>query len=310
MKAMNFETSKWSRDAIDDVVVDEESWRGGASGGASSSRSSSSPCWPVAACVHARRRRRKGRRPPARPAQGQQLPAVTVIVPGRQDVPAMISATGSLAARRDMPVGIAGEGGQVERVLVEPGQWVARRPGAGGHRPLGPVAGGGAARRPDRSRPRRPAASPRPISTAPSRWSAAASSARPISTASAPPATPPPPASASPRPISAPPAPASAGSTSAHPTAGLVLTRSVEAGQVVSAGSGALFRIAAGGEMELRARLPQTDLARLSSARRRRSRRSAPAEPIRARRAGRFRRSSIRRPGRATRASSSPIIAS
>ena len=36
---------------------------------------------------------------------GEQLPAVSVIVPGRQDIPALISATGSLAARRDMPVG-------------------------------------------------------------------------------------------------------------------------------------------------------------------------------------------------------------
>jgi RND family efflux transporter MFP subunit len=48
------------------------------------------------------------------------------------------------------------------------------------------------------------------------------------------------------------------------PTAGLILSRSVEAGQVVGAGSPALFRVAANGEMELRARLPQTDLARLS----------------------------------------------
>jgi RND family efflux transporter MFP subunit len=48
------------------------------------------------------------------------------------------------------------------------------------------------------------------------------------------------------------------------PTGGLVLTRSIEAGQVVGPGSGALFRIAAGGEMEVQARLPQTDLARLS----------------------------------------------
>ena len=48
------------------------------------------------------------------------------------------------------------------------------------------------------------------------------------------------------------------------PTAGLVLTRSVEPGQVVGGGSGALFRIAAGGEMEVLARLPQTDLARVT----------------------------------------------
>jgi len=48
------------------------------------------------------------------------------------------------------------------------------------------------------------------------------------------------------------------------PTAGLILSRSIEAGQVVGAGSGALFRIAEGGQMELLARLPQTDLAQIS----------------------------------------------
>src|SRR4051812_1016310 len=122
MKAMNYESTKWSRDAIDDVVVDDE------------------------ALARKRRRRRiviavvvllavaiiavltlarRGEKA-AGPAgnQGEQLPSVTYVVPGRQDIAATISATGSLAARRDMPVGIAGEGGQVERVLVEPGQWV------------------------------------------------------------------------------------------------------------------------------------------------------------------------------------------
>jgi HlyD family secretion protein len=47
------------------------------------------------------------------------------------------------------------------------------------------------------------------------------------------------------------------------PTAGLVLSRSVEAGQVVSGGSPALFRIAEGGLIQMMARLPQGDLARL-----------------------------------------------
>src|SRR5687768_7603777 len=122
MKAMNFESTKWRREAIDDVVVDEDAL--------------------------ARRRRRRniiialaavaalvllaivfmsggGEKAVAPDAkQGDQLPAVTVIVPGRQEIPALISATGSLGARRDLPVGIPGEGGQVERVLVEPGQWV------------------------------------------------------------------------------------------------------------------------------------------------------------------------------------------
>ena len=57
------------------------------------------------------------------------LPSVTVVVPGREQVSRVITATGTLAARRDMPVGIAGEGGLVARVLVEPasGSAPARR---------------------------------------------------------------------------------------------------------------------------------------------------------------------------------------
>ncbi len=56
--------------------------------------------------------------------KGQTLPAVTVVVPGRQQVPRTVSATGSLGARRDMPVSVTGEGGEIAQVLVEPGAWV------------------------------------------------------------------------------------------------------------------------------------------------------------------------------------------
>jgi RND family efflux transporter MFP subunit len=45
------------------------------------------------------------------------------------------------------------------------------------------------------------------------------------------------------------------------PSAGLVLARNVELGQIVSPGSGALFRLAEGGDMEMRAQLAQQDLA-------------------------------------------------
>ena len=55
---------------------------------------------------------------------GAQTPTVTVVVPGRQSVSRTIAATGTFAARVDMPVGVAGEGGMVTRVLVEPGKWV------------------------------------------------------------------------------------------------------------------------------------------------------------------------------------------
>jgi RND family efflux transporter MFP subunit len=44
------------------------------------------------------------------------------------------------------------------------------------------------------------------------------------------------------------------------PKAGLVLARNVEVGQIVSPGSGALFRLAEGGQMEMQAQLAQQDL--------------------------------------------------
>jgi len=45
------------------------------------------------------------------------------------------------------------------------------------------------------------------------------------------------------------------------PTSGLILARSVEIGQIVSPGSGALFRLAEAGQMEMRAQLSQQDLS-------------------------------------------------
>jgi HlyD family secretion protein len=261
MKAMNYESTKWSRDAIDDVVVDDATF------------------------AKRRRRRRiiigvvvllllavaavfvmggRGEKAAAPKAgQGEQLPAVTVIVPGRQDIAALISATGSLGARRDMPVGIPGEGGQVERVLVEPGQWVnAGQVLAVINRSVQAQQAAQLAAQIEVARAdlrlaqnqldRAQALVGRGfISQADldqKRATRDASAAR-VRVAEA-----------------------QLGATRAQigrldvraPTAGLVLSRSIEAGQVVGAGSGALFRIAERGEMELLARLPQADLARLS----------------------------------------------
>ena len=261
MAAMNYESTKWSRDGIDEVVVDD-------------------------ATLAKRRRRRRiiigvaivlllavvavfvmsGRGEKAAPpqaGQGQQLPAVTVIVPGRQDIAALISATGSLGARRDMPVGIPGEGGQVERVLVEPGQWVrAGQVLATINRSVQSQQAAQLAAQIEVARAdlrlaqnqldRAQALVGRGfISQADldqKRATRDASAAR-VRVAQA-----------------------QLGATRAQigrldvraPTAGLVLARSIEAGQVVGAGSGPLFRIAEGGEMELLARLPQADLARVS----------------------------------------------
>lgn len=53
-----------------------------------------------------------------------QLPSVTVVTPGRTTVEGTITAPGTLAARREMPVGVVGEGGRVVSVPVDAGDWV------------------------------------------------------------------------------------------------------------------------------------------------------------------------------------------
>jgi HlyD family secretion protein len=262
MRAMNYESSKWSREAIDDVVVDEETL-------ARRKRRR----WIiiavivialiVAAATAFMMSRGDKAAAPKGGAEGQQLPAVSFVVPGRQDIPAIISATGSLAARRDLPVGVPGEGGQVERVLVEPGQWVsAGQTLAVINRSVQTQEAAQLAaqiqvaqadlhlaqNQLDRAQTlvSRGFVSQADLDQKRATRDAAAARVRV--------------------------AQAQLGQTRARigrldvraPAAGLILSRAVEAGQVVGAGSPALFRIAQGGEMELLARLPQTDLARLS----------------------------------------------
>lgn len=196
-------------------------------------------------------------------AKKDQAPTVTVVVPGRTTVQGTISATGTLAARREMPVGIAGEGGQVVSVLVEPGQWV----GAG--QVLAVI---------DRSVQVQQAASQtaqiqvaranadlaeanyqRALKLVDKGFVSKADVDRLRATRDA--------QLAQVRVASA-----QAGVLGAQmrrlnvvaPAAGLVLERRIEPGQVVSAGSGVLFRLAKGGEMELKAQLGETDLAALN----------------------------------------------
>ncbi len=192
-------------------------------------------------------------------APTEQIPSVTVIVPGRQTVDRVIAATGTLAARREMPVGVAGEGGMITRVLVEPGQWVA----AG--QVLATV---------DRSVQTETAASlSASVTVARSDETIAqaeldraqqlvdrgfiskADLQRKAATRDAAAAR-----------VKV--AQASLGEARARngrldiraPAAGLVLTRGVEPGQIVSSGTGVLFRMAMGGQMEMRAALAESDL--------------------------------------------------
>ena len=50
--------------------------------------------------------------------QGGNIPTVTVVVPGRSQVARVVTASGPLAAHRDQPVGVAGEGGMLTLLLV------------------------------------------------------------------------------------------------------------------------------------------------------------------------------------------------
>ncbi len=192
-----------------------------------------------------------------------QAPVVTVITPGRTTIEGTISANGTLAARRELPVGSVGEGGQVISVLVEPGQWVgagqvlavvdrsvqvqqqassgaqiqvaqadARLAQANLDRALKLVARGFVSKADvDRLTANRDAANAR-VRVAQAQLGELRARTQRLNIVA--------------------------------PAAGLVLERRVEPGQVVSAGSGVLFRIAKGGEMELRALLGESDLAQVA----------------------------------------------
>lgn len=189
-------------------------------------------------------------------------PGITVFVPGRTNVAAIISATGTLFAKREMPVGVAGEGGMVQSVLVEPGSWV----GAG--QTLAVI--------------ERSVQSQQASSLAASVRVAQADAALAqseldrakalvargfISKADIDRKT----ATRDAAVAKVAVARAQFGQSRAEigrlnirsPAAGLVLTRAVEPGQVVGPGNGALFRVAKGGELEIRAQLAEQDLARL-----------------------------------------------
>lgn len=193
-----------------------------------------------------------------------QAPTVSVIIPGATTVQGLINANGSLAARREMPVGAVGEGGQVRQVLVEAGQWVragqvlavidrsvqvqqaaaqsaqisvseadARLAQANLDRALKLVDRGFISKADvDRLTATRDSANARVRVARAQSGQIGAQLARLNIVA---------------------------------PADGLLLERKVEPGQVVSPGSGVLFRIAKGGEMEMLAKLGEVDMAQVTT---------------------------------------------
>lgn len=187
-------------------------------------------------------------------------PTVTVVVPGRDSVERTIAATGTLAARREMPVGVAGEGGQVTRVLVEPGDWVsAGQVLATIDRSVQTQSNAQLAAQINVARADARLAQQeleRAQALVERGFVSKADVERRVATRDA--------AVARVRVAEAAlrESRARTGRLDIRaPAAGLVLTRDVEPGQVVSAGSGVLFRLARGGEMELLAQLSESDLA-------------------------------------------------
>ncbi|MGK6323094.1 efflux RND transporter periplasmic adaptor subunit [Sphingomonas sp. DT-51] len=192
-------------------------------------------------------------------APADQAPTVTVVVPGAESVARRVSATGSLAAKREMPVGVAGEGGMVSRVLVEPGQWVregqvlATIDRSVQVQTAESLASQIAVARSDLTLAQ--AELERAQSLVDRGFISKADVQRRIATRDA--------AAARLK---------VAGATYSEqrarnarldiraPAAGLILTRGVEPGQIVSSASGTLFRMARDGQMEMRAQLAENDL--------------------------------------------------
>ena len=191
-----------------------------------------------------------------------QLPTITVVTPGRTTIEGAISSTGTIAARRTLPVGVVGEGGRVVSVPVDAGSWVRQG------QVLAVI---------DRSVQNQQALSAaaqvqvaqadanlaqsnldRALQLVERGFVSKADVDRLTATRDA--------AVARVRV-----ARAQAGELQARnarlnivaPAAGLVLERNVEPGQTVGAGSQPLFTIAQGGEMEMLAQLGETELASL-----------------------------------------------
>lgn len=189
-------------------------------------------------------------------------PRVTIIVPGATQVARTLSATGTLAARREMPVGVAGEGGSIARVYVDAGDWVR----AG--QTLALIDSSVQVQEAAQLRAQIAAArADAQLAEAQLKRASALVSRGFVSRADVDQRT----ATRDAARARVAVAQAQLGEVNARigrlairaPSAGLVLTREVEPGQVVAPTAGVLFRLAKDGEMELRAKLAENDLARL-----------------------------------------------
>lgn len=192
-----------------------------------------------------------------------QAPAITVISPGRTTVEGAITATGVLAARRETPIGVVGEGGRVVSVPVEAGDWVRQgQTLAVIDRSVQSQQARAAAAQVDVARADADLAQSnldRALQLVERGFVSQADVDRLTATRDA--------ANARVQVARAQVSELQARNARLNivaPSSGLLLERNVEVGATVSAGSGALFVMARGGELEMLAQLGEEQLARLS----------------------------------------------
>jgi len=196
-------------------------------------------------------------------AAASQAPVVTVSIPGKRSVTSTIKATGTLAARREIPVGVVGEGGRVTGVYVDAGDWVKQGQVMASidrsvqNQQVASLQASVGASRADLNLAQ--ANLDRAAKLVDRGFISKADIDRLTATRDS--------ASARLRVSQAQLGEARARNSRLNivaPKGGFVLERNVEPGQTVTQGSGILFRLAQNGEMELRAQLSESDLAKLS----------------------------------------------
>jgi HlyD family secretion protein len=195
-------------------------------------------------------------------ADQQNVPLITVTTPGVKPVTSSISFTGAIAARYDMPIGNDGDTGRIVAVYVQPGDHVQRG------QLLAKISDTVMIPQVDRLRASlEQAQAQSDLSAAEYRRAkgveaAGALSAEDIEKRRATSVT----DAANVKVVAAQLAEAEARLGRTHivaPVAGTVLTRRAEVGQIANPGGDPLFRIASGGEVEMRGQLAEQDLAQV-----------------------------------------------
>ena len=193
-------------------------------------------------------------------ATAETVPLVTAKAPGRSAINSLVNFTGGIVARYDMPIGVEGEGGRIVAVLAESGDHVRKGQVLAKLEPTviaAQVASLHAALEQTRAEAVLAEADFRRASAVvdsvgalsreelDKRRSTVATTAARVKAAEAQLAE----------------AEARLGRTDIRaPDEGIVLTRSAEVGQTAVAGGAALFRLARGGEIEMRAQASEQDL--------------------------------------------------